>query len=313
MVNTGLSQRVTWRKSNYDRIISRDLTTLYLRIRFSIHCPTVPCVDKLADFFRTHQRIFVITGAGISTGSGIPDYRNANGEWKRKSPITHQEFTTDIRARKRYWSRSMIGWKTIHKAAPNSAHIALQQLEEMGFLQVTITQNVDRLHQRAGSRHVVDLHGRIDQCVCLICRKPLSRNEMQVRLEKLNPAFANLSATSAPDGDADLNLTDLAGFIVPECRCGGNLMPDVVFYGGSVPKERVNYIQGELDKADGVLVVGSSLMVYSSFRFCKEAAAQGKAIVAINQGLTRADDLLRWKIDDDCTRVLPEVVHQMRS
>jgi NAD-dependent SIR2 family protein deacetylase len=263
-------------------------------------------VPALARFVDEHPRLFVLTGAGVSTASGIPDYRDANGDWKRKSPILLQEFINDDFMRRRYWARSLIGWRHLSKAQPNAAHDALAELEAQGRIELLVTQNVDGLHQAAGSNNVVDLHGRIDTIRCLSCDSTMPRKAMQDAVEQLNPEFARLDARSAPDGDADLDDIDFSRFDVPGCRsCNGMLKPDVVFFGERVPDVRVEQAMAAVDTADAMLIVGSSLMVWSGFRFAKAAAAAGKPIAAINMGRTRADDLLQLKLERSCTEVLP--------
>jgi len=193
-------------------------------------------------------------------------------------------------------------------ARPNAGHTALARLEHLGNLQLTVTQNVDGLHQLAGSRNLVELHGGINRCICLSCNSHLLRSTLQDSLDALNPALVDRTAGAAPDGDADLDGEDLTGFRIPDCqRCGGMLMPDVVFYGGSVPKARVNYLTQQLDQADGMLVVGSSLTTYSAYRYCQQAAQQDKPVFAINLGKTRADALLYCKIEQDCGWTLEQL------
>lgn len=253
--------------------------------------------DDLADFVQRHPRLFVLTGAGVSTESGIPDYRDANGDWKRTPPVTYQAFMGSEATRQRYWARSMIGWRVMGQAHPGAAHRALARLEQSGRVQLLLTQNVDGLHDAAGSRHTLDLHGRIDTVRCLACEARTPRAELQQRLLAANPAWAALSAGIAPDGDADLEHEDFDSFTVPGCvTCGGLLKPDVVFFGESVPRDRVQAAMAAVDASDAVLVAGSSLMVYSGFRFVQAAAAAGKPIAAINLGRTRADDLLSLKV-----------------
>jgi len=255
-------------------------------------------LDALADFVRRHPRLFVLTGAGCSTESGIPDYRDANGDWKRPAPVTCQAFMGEAATRQRYWARSLIGWRTMGHARPGPAHRALAQLEAQGRIGLLLTQNVDGLHHAAGSRRVIDLHGRIDTVRCMACEHRMPRRELQTLLLALNPAWAALEATAAPDGDADLEGRDFSGFQVPPCPvCGGLLKPDVVFFGESVPRERVQAAQEALAAADAVLVAGSSLMVYSGFRFVQAAAAAGQPIAAVNLGRTRADELLSLKVE----------------
>ncbi len=258
----------------------------------------------LVDFVRDHPQLFVLTGAGTSTASGIPGYRDADGNWRRKPPVTHHEFTRCEAAHRRYWARSLVGWPAIAGAAPNAAHDALARLEGMGYVKRLVTQNVDGLHQRAGSASVIDLHGRLDRVVCLRCATTLPRSSIQTAMKRANPGFASRAASVGPDGDADLE-TDFDGFEPPGCPgCGGMLKPDVVFFGDAVPRQRVDAAFAALREATAVLVVGSSLMAYSGYRFCERARAEGKPIVAINRGRTRADDLFQLKIDADCVPAL---------
>ena len=254
-------------------------------------------LDALADFTARHPRLFVLTGAGCSTDAGIPDYRDANGDWKRKSPVTYQAFTGDDATRRRYWARSLLGWPMMSGARPAAAHLALVQLEAAGRIGLLLTQNVDGLHDRAGSQRTIDLHGRIDTVRCMGCERRSLRAELQLELRRRNPQWAALEAQPAPDGDADLDGLDFSGFDIPPCQvCGGMLKPDVVFFGENVPRERVATAFAALDEADAVLVAGSSLMVYSGFRFVQAAAAAGKPIAAVNMGRTRADALFTLKV-----------------
>lgn len=253
--------------------------------------------DLLA-FAERHPRLFVLTGAGVSTESGIPDYRDAQGNWKRPPPVTFQAFMGEEATRKRYWARSMIGWRTMGHAQPGPAHHALAALESQGRVAMLLTQNVDGLHQAAGSRNVIDLHGRIDTVRCMACEHRLPRAEFQAGLLRRNPDWAALDAQAAPDGDADLELRDFSGFDIPPCPvCGGLLKPDVVFFGESVPRHRVDAAYAALEAADAMLVVGSSLMVYSGFRFVQRAAERGLPVAALNLGRTRADALLSLKVE----------------
>ena len=261
--------------------------------------------SDLQAFVARHRRLFVLTGAGCSTGSGIPDYRDAHGQWKRKPPVSFQAFMGEAATRQRYWARSLIGWRSFREARPNGAHRALARLEERGGCELLLTQNVDRLHQAAGSREVVDLHGRLDQLRCMGCGRLFPRVAFQHELSRRNAAWVDRSATDAPDGDADLDGVDFASFVVPDCEaCGGVLKPDVVFFGESVPRERVEAAVRRLERADAMLVVGSSLMVYSGFRFAEWAARAGKPVAAVNQGRTRADDLLALKVEARCEDAL---------
>ncbi|WP_085317342.1 NAD-dependent protein deacetylase [Derxia lacustris] len=262
-------------------------------------------LDRLLDRFARHPRWLVLTGAGISTESGIPDYRDAGGAWKRKPPVDFRDFMARPEVRARYWARSAIGWTLMRRAEPNVGHRALAALEVAGRLELLVTQNVDGLHQAAGSAAVVDLHGRIDTVVCMGCRERTPRAQLQARLVAANPDWLGLAAGIAPDGDADLDGHDFSRFAVPACeRCGGVLKPDVVFYGENVPRERVDASYAALAAADALLVVGSSLMVFSGFRFARDAARAGKPVLAINLGVTRADDLLADKIALPCGAAL---------
>ncbi|QEE24771.1 NAD-dependent protein deacetylase [Rhodanobacter glycinis] len=258
----------------------------------------------LAGFIATHSRLFVLTGAGCSTDSGIPDYRDTHGQWKRAQPVTFQAFTGDHAVRQRYWARSLVGWRRFGHAKPNAAHRALAALEARGKFTLLLTQNVDRLHQAAGSVNVIDLHGRLDRVRCLACELQLLRQTFQEDLLRQNPAWAAVDAVDAPDGDADLE-GDFSHFVVPPCpRCGGMLKPNVVFFGEGVPRERVEAGMQALHEADAMLVVGSSLMVYSGYRFARAAAQAGKPIAAVNLGRTRADDLLSLKVEQPCAQAL---------
>lgn len=260
---------------------------------------------QLRDFLGRHRRLFVLTGAGCSTASGIPDYRDLEGGWKRPPPVTYQAFVGDAATRARYWARSLVGWRRFGRARPNATHAALARLEAEGRVEVLLTQNVDGLHQAAGSRQVIDLHGRLDEVRCLGCERRIPRTQFQHALAARNPDWVALDAVDAPDGDADLDGLDFGAFDVPACAaCGGLLKPDVVFFGENVPRERVERAQAHLAAADAMLVVGSSLMVFSGYRFAREAARLGKPMAAINLGRTRADDLLALKIERDCAETL---------
>lgn len=266
-------------------------------------------VLRLRQWLAPLRRVFVLTGAGCSTGSGIPDYRGVDGLWKRPQPVTSQAFVGDPLARARYWARSFLGWPMIERARPNPAHEALAQWQAHGRLLQLLTQNVDGLHQRAGSVDVIDLHGRLDQVVCLQCASRELRSVLQCRLREANAGWTGITAGFAPDGDADLDGLDFSRFDVPPCQdCGGMLKPDAVLFGENVPRLRYEAARAALDDADGLLVVGSSLMVYSGYRFALQAHARALPIAIVNHGLTRADGLADLKLEADCARVLPVVL-----
>jgi NAD-dependent SIR2 family protein deacetylase len=262
-------------------------------------------LQSLRDFVETRTRLLVLTGAGCSTESGIPDYRDTEGAWKRKQPVQYLDFVRHLAVRQRYWARSFAGWMRFAGAQPNAAHLALARLEAAGLVSCLVTQNVDGLHQRAGSQHLVDLHGRLDTVQCLTCRASWPREAFQADLARLNPQWLAADARIAPDGDADLEGVDFSRFLIPDCpACAGILKPAVVFFGESVPPERVTYCLERLGESDGLLVIGSSLMVRSGYRFALAAAERGIPIAAINRGRTRADDLLAIKVEGSCGDVL---------
>lgn len=264
---------------------------------------------KLAEFVSRHPKLFVLTGAGCSTSSGLGDYRDKQGQWKRKQPITGQLFINDEAARKRYWARSSVGWPSFSKAEPGPAHHALAQLQQQNHLQLLVTQNVDQLHQKAGHEGVIDLHGSLTTVSCLQCAHRIERDVFQQQLIDANVWLTTLTAAHAPDGDADLEVDDLASMSVPDCeQCGGMMKPDVVFFGENVERTIVRYSMDALSEADALLVVGSSLMVYSGFRFCRDAQRREQPIVIINDGVTRADELASLKISGDCGQRLETLV-----
>src|SRR5690606_10034070 len=264
--------------------------------------------DALRDFVDRHAPLFVLTGAGCSTESGIPDYRDADGAWKRQQPIMLQPFVENPLARKRYWARGLVGWRHFGAATPNAAHHALARLERRGAIELLVTQNVDGLHRVAGSRALIELHGRADRIRCLSCGLQIARADFHRELARRNPSWAALDARNAPDGDADLEGLDFASFDVPACgSCGGILKTDVVFFGESVPRERVAASMAALERANGMLIVGSSLMVYSGYRFALAAARLGKPIAAVNLGRTRADPLLTLKVAENYAAALERV------
>jgi len=270
-------------------------------------------LESLVDFVARSQRLLVLTGAGCSTDSGIPDYRDGDGLWKVRQPMTWAQFSGNEASRRRYWAGSLVGWRRIAAARPNPAHRALAELEAGGRVHHLITQNVDGLHQRAGSRRVTDLHGRLDRVRCLGCGGELVRQRFQGELERANPEWAGRAARVAPDGDAALDSRDpLEAFRVPGCpACGGTLKPDVVFFGESVPRDRTSRCFARLEESDALLVVGSSLMVWSGYRFVKAAVARGLPVAAVNLGTTRADAELSLKLAAPAASVLPLVVDRL--
>ena len=272
-----------------------------------------PIDDRLGGWIARHRRVFALTGAGCSTASGIPDYRNDRGEWKRRPPVMIQAFRSEDAVYRRYWARAYAGWPRLTAAAPNDAHRAFAAWEAAGTLLQLVTQNVDGLHQRAGSRTVVDLHGRLDLVVCLGCGARMDREALQTEMAAGNPEWQTHAAT-APDGDADIADAVIASFAPPRCRdCGGLLKPDVVFFGENVPTDRYARARGALADADALLVAGSSLMVYSGFRFVRQAHDAGLPIAIVNRGRTRGDDVAELKIERDVGSALTDAIARSRG
>ncbi|MER5407203.1 NAD-dependent protein deacetylase [Streptomyces sp. NPDC002769] len=251
--------------------------------------PGTTDLEPITDMLSTGG-VLVLSGAGISTESGIPDYRGENGSLSRHTPMTYQDFTASAQARRRYWARSHLGWRTFGRARPNDGHRAVAAFGRHGLLSGVITQNVDGLHQFAGSEGVVELHGSLDRVVCLSCRASSSRRELALRLESANPGFAPVAAAINPDGDADLADEQVGDFqVVPCAVCGGILKPDVVFFGETVPPSRVEHCRRLVRESTSLLVLGSSLTVMSGFRFVREAAKAGKPVLIVNRDPTRGD------------------------
>jgi NAD-dependent SIR2 family protein deacetylase len=259
------------------------------------------------------QPLLVLTGAGISTASGIPDYRDKDGVRRGKQPMMYQEFVGNPAARRRYWARAMLGWPRIDAARPNAAHQALVALQAAGRITGLITQNVDALHSMAGSPAVVELHGSLQRVLCLDCRQRSARAEIQQQLLAHNPWLAGVDATQAPDGDTLLDPAFEAGFQVPHCpHCDGErLKPDVVFFGENVEPPTAADAMARVEQAAGLLVVGSSLMAWSAFRLCRAMVEQGKPVIALNHGKTRADELLTLKIEEPCEQLLPALAERL--
>jgi NAD-dependent SIR2 family protein deacetylase len=303
------------------------LSTQHTAQRFGLaHAPRLfasAVIDRLRDFVSRSARLVVLTGAGCSTESGIPDYRSPGGAWTKHKPIYYSAFVRSAGVRRFYWARSYRGWRRFDSARPNAGHHALASLESDGWVHQLITQNVDDLHQEAGSRAVVQLHGRNRLVVCLECRAEFPRAVMQQRLAAANAEWLHAAAWDrlaadeadfAPDGDAAVAESVVGGFLVPDCdRCGGVLKPAVVFFGESVPREKVAYSMARLDQADALLVAGSSLTVWSGFRFVKRAAERGIPISIVNIGPTRGDELATIKVEAKCGEALPELVARLRG
>jgi len=259
------------------------------------------------------RRVVVLAGAGCSTESGIPDYRGPGTAERPRRPIQFGDFVRSAEARARYWARSSLGWPRVAAARPNPAHISLARLEELGRVAGIVTQNVDGLHQAAGSRRVVELHGSLSHVRCLECGDRTRRDAMQARLRELNPDWAGSAdaagegaAPSAPDGDAELAGSLAAAFRVPGCaRCGGVVKPDVVFFGENVPRETVANAWRLFDEAEALLVVGSSLTVYSGRRFIYRAVERSLPVAVMNLGPTRADDVAAVRVEGRLGALLP--------
>lgn len=269
-------------------------------------------IDALLHWM-TGRSFVVLTGAGISTSSGIPDYRDSDGVRRGRQPMMFQEFLNDPQARRRYWARAMLGWPRVRAAQPNAAHRALAALQGHGIISGVITQNVDTLHDQAGSPDVIELHGSLHRVLCLDCQQRTERDVIQLTLLQQNPYLAGIDAAQAPDGDTLLDPAFEERFRVPLCpHCGGDrLKPDVVFFGENVAPPTAARAMARVEEAEGMLVVGSSLMAFSAFRLCRRVVEQGNPLVAINLGKTRADDLLSLKIAASCEALLPELAQRL--
>lgn len=264
---------------------------------------------SLAQFMQQHPPLTVLSGAGCSTASGIPDYRDDEGNWKQQKPMLYQEFVNRADSRQRYWARSFSGWQKFAAATPNAAHAALAKLEAGGFVECVVTQNVDNLHRTAGSTNVIDLHGALRRVRCLTCGNVSSRRELQLRLEQENPHWQAQVSAIAPDGDAQVSRRDYADFIVPACsHCDGILKPDVVFFGEPIPAERIRRARRQMKNSTALLIVGSSLMVFSGYRFAREANEAHMPIAILNRGATRADTLAKIRLVGECADILSRAV-----
>lgn len=258
--------------------------------------PSEAQIEQLARLF-DRGPVAVLTGAGISTESGIPDYRGPETRRRARNPVQYRDFLHSPAARRRYWARSMFGFPKMAAAQPNAGHYALRSLERAERITGIVTQNVDGLHARAGSEDAVELHGALREALCLRCEARVSRTWLQSALEHANPDFLAARPELAPDGDADLDGPELEGFRVIDCVCGGPLKPDVVFFGENVPKGRVNRAMALVERASALVVVGSSLAVYSGLRFVRAAARWGLPAAIVSLGETRADGEVHLRLD----------------
>lgn len=261
--------------------------------------PDLEVLHEIADLV-AGGRVCLLTGAGMSTESGIPDYRGPDGT-RRVQPMTYQEFTAGPESRRRYWSRAHVGWQRFAASAPNAGHRVVAALQRHGFVSGIITQNVDGLHQRAGARDVLELHGTLSLVRCLTCEDRIPREELEQRLAELNPGFAERVRTGEirPDGDVALAEEDVEAFVLATCRvCGADtLKPDVVYFGENVPKDRVARAYDAVDASDTLLVLGSSLAVMSGYRFVRHSHKAGRPIAIITRGRTRGDEQATHRID----------------
>jgi NAD-dependent SIR2 family protein deacetylase len=268
-------------------------------------------VTELGEWIADGQ-VVVLSGAGLSTDSGIPDYRGPSGSARPSTPMTYQAFTGDPVARRRYWARSHLGWRTIGEARPNAGHRAVARLQQLGAVSGIITQNVDGLHQAAGAGGVIELHGNLARITCLSCGELTPRAELADRLDAANPDFAAVASAINPDGDAELADDDLDGFAVVDClRCGGLLKPDVVYFGETVPADRVARSFALVGGARTLLVLGSSLTVMSGRRFVLRAVRDGIRVAIVNRGVTRGEPYASLVIDAPLGIVLPNLAHDL--
>lgn len=272
-----------------------------------------PTLDDVVDLLRG-RKLAILTGAGISTDSGIPDYRGPDSP--PRTPMTYEQFVGDADFRRHYWARNHVGWRHVNRTHPNAGHFAVARMEERGLLTGLITQNVDLLHEEAGSRNVIDLHGRYDRVICLQCSRVISREHLAERLDDLNPGFVESVAGKVADieiaPDADAVIEQTSHFVPAPCEfCGGVLKPEIVYFGENVPRERVDRAFAMVDEADALLVAGSSLAVMSGLRFVKRAVKDGKPVVVINRGWTRGDDLVTLKLQAGVSETLTELAERL--
>jgi NAD-dependent SIR2 family protein deacetylase len=269
-------------------------------------------LDALAGLLGSARNVLVLTGAGMSTDSGVPDYRGPDGA-RRVTPVQYHEFVRSADMRRRYWARAFVGWRRFATVEANAGHRAIARLQTVGALGAVITQNVDGLHQAAGSRDVVELHGTLARVVCLACGARSRRGSLNARTRELNPHFAPADRDLRPDGDIELAESDVARFVVPPCRCCGSdlLKPDVVFFGESVPKSRVTACGRLTDAAHALLVLGTSLRVYSGYRFVRRAAERGIPVAIVTRGPSRGDPIATVRLDAALGQVLPALADRL--
>lgn len=284
----------------------------------SVDAKLIDSARTLADFVRHHAPVLVLTGAGISTGSGIPEYRDANGNWKHAKPVQYRDFLDSALVYRRYWARSAIGWQIMGNAQPNAAHFALAELETSGHVGHLITQNVDNLHSKAAHRNYTNLHGDLSTVSCQTCKDQHSRHDLQTRMQDQNPQWFTTHPTietlQKPDGDADIPDSAYASFTPPLCAvCNGKLKPDVVFFGETIPQSTLLAAQAAQQQAAALLVVGSSLVVFSGFRIVRDFCQRQLPVAIINKGVTRADDLVARKYRHDAMHILPLTLAYLRQ
>ena len=269
-------------------------------------------IKQLASLVRKHHPATILSGAGISVASGLPVYRDAKGNWVHSKPVEGPVFRADEKMRQRYWCRSFFGWPAFSKATPNQIHKDITHLENAGWISTVITQNVDGLHQSAGADGAIALHGNLSEVVCLNCADISSRHTLQRRLELRNPDHTQMTITPAPDGDALIDDKHIESFNIVNCtKCDGVLKPNVVFFGDNVPKCRVQGCMEKLLQSKLLICIGTSLMVYSGFRFCKAAIEADIPVVIVNDGRTRADDIATLRVGGDCTTAIANLRHQL--
>ncbi|MBZ3881124.1 NAD-dependent protein lipoamidase sirtuin-4, mitochondrial [Sciurus carolinensis] len=307
-ISSGLTFRST--KGSWIRNFSRQGSSRSVELFVPPSPPLDPeKVRELQRFITLSKKLLVMTGAGISTESGIPDYRSEKvGLYARtdRRPIQHSDFVRSAPIRQRYWARNFVGWPQFSSHQPNPAHWALSNWEKCGKLHWLVTQNVDALHTKAGSQRLTELHGCMHRVLCLNCGEQTSRWVLQERIKVLNPTWSAEAQGLAPDGDVFLSEEQVRSFQVPSCvRCGGPLKPDVVFFGDTVNPDKVDFVHSRVKEADSLLVVGSSLQVYSGYRFILTAREKKLPIAILNIGPTRSDDLACLKLNSRCGELLP--------